>query len=435
MIMGVCCALLSWSPSRSAEAGSLSSTLRDVTDIQLEVPTAGTPHTAHFSTDAQATLGAKVAALAAQAGDFPATSTAPGFTYRYNPEAGMFERSSASLGPVFVERPQTTGRGKFDLGVSYLFVEFTEIDGDDMDELSFTGLEHNDCCDTTSPPPSAGDPAFERDTADIFFEKFNIISHVVSFSGTYGITDRWDVNLLLPVVRTQLDVRVRKQLNDVSGANTHFFPDGNTVNVDTVEDDANGVGDLLLRTKYHLLDTNMGKAPTDLGLGLTLRLPTGDQDDFQGLGDTIVTPFLTGSSELGPVGLFANVGFDVNADDLDRSRVRYAGNATIRLMERLALLVGAVGSSNLTTQTVSVTIPQFVNVGNRTDVPPSQAGVNLPDFVTAEESFKTNIVDLALGLKANPFGSVTTFVSFLVPVTDDGIRADFVPAAGVEMTF
>src|SRR5262249_7060058 len=47
--------------------------------------------------------------------DFPVTSTAPGYTYSYNPELGLFERSSGSLGPVFGERAETVGRGRFDL--------------------------------------------------------------------------------------------------------------------------------------------------------------------------------------------------------------------------------------------------------------------------------------------------------------------------------
>ena len=74
-----------------------------------------------------ATLGLLVKQLAPSAADFPAISTVPGFTYRYNPQIDEFERSSASLGPVFVERAHTLGQGKFDLGFSYLFVDFDEL--------------------------------------------------------------------------------------------------------------------------------------------------------------------------------------------------------------------------------------------------------------------------------------------------------------------
>ena len=52
----------------------------------------------------------------------------------------------------------------------------------------------------------AGIPDFEADTADLTFEEFDLESHVLSLYATYGITDRWDVNVLVPIVFTSLDV-------------------------------------------------------------------------------------------------------------------------------------------------------------------------------------------------------------------------------------
>lgn len=114
----------------------------------------GVPHTAHYTSSSLAALGVLVQQLAPSAADFPAISTVPGVTFRYNPAIQTFERSSGSLGPVYVERPQTLGRGKFDFGVNYLYVDFDELDGDELDGLAFRGLEHNDCCSAANPPPS-----------------------------------------------------------------------------------------------------------------------------------------------------------------------------------------------------------------------------------------------------------------------------------------
>jgi outer membrane putative beta-barrel porin/alpha-amylase len=72
----------------------------------------------------------------------------------------------------------------------------------------------------------------------------------------------------------------------------------------SVDDDATGVGDLLLRTKYHFLSLN----GFNLASGLSLRLPTGDEDDFQGLGDVVVTPYLTVSQEYGRFDFHLQVG-------------------------------------------------------------------------------------------------------------------------------
>src|SRR5258708_2950257 len=70
---------------------------------------------------------------AARATDFPATSTTPGFTYSYNPELDLYERSSTSLGPAFLERAETLGRGHGDIGVSFLYADFQNLNGDSLE--------------------------------------------------------------------------------------------------------------------------------------------------------------------------------------------------------------------------------------------------------------------------------------------------------------
>src|SRR5262249_48686941 len=61
--------------------------------------------------------------------DFVATPATPGFSYRYNPELQTFERIPASRGSVFVEPAETVGEGRLDLSATYLYANFTEIDG------------------------------------------------------------------------------------------------------------------------------------------------------------------------------------------------------------------------------------------------------------------------------------------------------------------
>jgi hypothetical protein len=384
----------------------------------------GIPHRTHFTSESLATLGLLVKQLAPNAADFPAISTVPGFTYRYNSQLQVFERSSASLGPVFVERPQTLGRGKFDLGFSYMFVDFDELNGTEMGQLQFTDLQHNDCC----PPgrvPSAGVPPFEIDTADLFFERFNLQSHVVSYFATYGLTERWDVNVLIPIVFTSFDLRARAVLNNESASNTHFFDplSGRREEVRSVADDKTGVGDLLLRSKYHLLEAH----GFNLALGSALRVPTGEEDDFQGIGDTTLTPFVALAQEYGWLDVHASGGMEINFDDSDRSRVRFAGGVTLQVVEQLALMADVVGSSNVTTDRIAVAVPQFVNA------PGSEVAVPVSRSVT--RTLSNEILDLAVGFKANVVGSVVGFATVFVPLNDDGLRAEVIPAAGLEVSF
>lgn len=386
-----------------------------------------TLHTAHFTSDSLATLGLLVQTLAPATADFPAISTVPGLSYRYNPDLQAFERSSGSLGPVYVERPQTLGRGKLDIGLAYLYINFDELDGNDLDGLAFRGLEHNDCCRPGNPPPSSGDPTFETDTADLFFDQFGIESHVVSLFATYGITDDWDVNILLPIIHTSLEVDARAVLNDESGLGTHIFEDGETEQRRSIDDSKTGVGDLQLRTKYHLLSRN----GFNLASGLNLRLPTGDEDDFQGLGDTTLTPFFSVAQEYGRFDFHLAAGVEINADDTDRSRVRYAAGVTAGIIEPLAFLVDVIGHSSVTDQELSVTVPTFVNAPGTSEAEPS----TLPSTKTETRELHTDVVDLALGFKAAFPHSLVGFAGVFVPLNDDGLRADVIPTANIEVSF
>jgi hypothetical protein len=167
----------------------------------------------------------------------------------------------------------------------------------------------------------------------------------------------------------------------------------------------------------------------------SLRLPTGKKNDFQGLGDVTLMPMLAAAFEWGRFDLHGSSGIELNFDDTDRSRIRYAAGVTVRLIEELALLVDVIGNSSLKTDRIGVTVPQFVSLRGRVDELPSQAGVNLPDFRRFNRTISTDIIDLNVGFKANPFGSVVGFATVFVPLTSDGLRADVIPAVGLEMSF
>jgi len=393
------------------------------------IPGAGADitHTAHFTSESLATLGLLVQTLAPATADFPAISTVPGLSYRYNPDLQAFERSSGSLGPVYVERPQTLGRGKLDIGIAYLHINFDELNGDELDGLAFRGLKHNDCCSPANPPPSPGVPAFEKDTADLFFDHFDIESDVVSLFATYGITDDWDVNILLPIIHTSLEVDARAELNNESGLGTHMFEDGGTEQRRSIDDSKTGVGDLQLRTKYHLFSSG----GFNLASGLNLRLPTGDENDFQGLGDTTLTPFFSVAQEYGRFDFHLTAGVEINADDTERSRVRYAAGVTAGIIEPLAFLVDVIGNSNVTDQELSVTVPTESSVPGTTVTTPD----DLTDTVTVTDELHTDVVDLALGFKAAFPYSLVGFAGVFVPLNDDGLRADVIPTANIEVSF
>jgi hypothetical protein len=329
--------------------------------------------------------------LSSNAADFPAISTTPGLTFRYDPQTQLFERSSTSLGPVFVERARTIGRGRFEVGVSYLFIDFDKLNGDDVTEF--------------------GGPALRTPNAVLSIDKFTLHSHIIPFFATYGITDRWDVSVLFPVVSTFFKSRVSLRIGPTNllFADTHH---------------ATGAGDLLFRTKYRFL--SLGEM-FHLAVGASTRFPTGEEKDIHGKGDYIFEPFLAASGEYGRFDLHAQTGVEFNFDDSDRNRIRYAGGVAVDLIEQFALTLDLIGSSSLKNDIVRGRAPTF-----------GAAPAPFPGAPMLPRSFatpiKTDIVDLAVGFKGN-FGRVTGFVSFFVPVTDDGLRADFIPAGGLQVSF
>src|SRR5262245_4062406 len=165
-----------------------------------------------FSSSTLTTLGLLIQQFVPRAADFPAIATAPGLTFRYNGEVELFERSSNSLGPVFAEQAQTVGQGRLEGGFSYLFIDFDELNGSPLDRLSFIAGQ--------SPDSILG-----NDTISVRFDKFTLQSHVASFFVTYGVTNRWDVNILLPFIYTHWSMRSRAHINNESGP-VHFFDDG-----------------------------------------------------------------------------------------------------------------------------------------------------------------------------------------------------------------
>jgi len=112
------------------------------------------------------------------------------------------------------------------------------------------------------------------------------------------------------------------------------------------------------------------------------------------------------------------------------------GGGTLQIVERLVLFVDVIGSSNLTTDRISVTVPQFVNAPGRSDAFPSEVpGDNIPNLRTFSRNFSIDVVDLSVGLKANVYGTVVGYAGVFVPLNDDGLRSDVIPAVGVEVSF
>jgi len=317
---------------------------------------------------------------AVRTADFIATAATPRFAYVYDPEVGTFKRTDISLGPVYVEPAVTVGAGKIGLVMAYLYSNFTSLNGESLQD-AFDYEAHR------------GEDALRVRTSTLDFT-----SQVFSFSGTYGITNRWDVNLLVPVFLTSLDLAGKTRL---------FIPGGaDFITPFDTSDTKLGIGDILLRTKYRL-PSLFG---LDMASALTLRLPSGNPDNFQGVGDVTLTPLFIAQRSFGPHTVYANLGIEVDATDVSQTRGRYAVGATILLFQPLTLFSHIIGSSGFEDTS-------FQTEGIRGVVP------------------RTDIIDSVVGLEFTITNQIVAHIAVIVPLNDDGLRANAVPAAGIETRF
>ncbi len=341
--------------------------------------------------------------------DFPATATTPGFTYQYDPALGDFRRTSVSLGPAFLERADTVGKGRFDVGLSMLYAAPDEIDGRSLDGDSRTII--------FDAPGVIG----SQQAAQVTFDDFDLTAFSWYVSSTYGVTNRFDVNLLLPLFYTDLSVR-----------RTDAF--GDDVRAFAGSESAFGVGDIQVRGKY-LIDR---RDPLRAAVGLALRMPTGNEEDFHGIGDFTLTPSAVLSYVFGRNDVHASVGLETNADELERSRVNYGLGVSVGVIQRLTANVDVIGSSQFVDEDVDIPVDSSIQALAPAVARIPGADVTATGFNSSIVHLsldRTDIVDVAVGAKVAIVGSLVGFASVIVPITDDGVRADFVPAGGVEISF
>src|SRR5512147_1587377 len=187
-------------------------------------------HGTHFIPSASAGNGTIISfitsAVSTNVADFPFSAASGGTTFRF--EGGAPVATSTSPGPVFAERAQTLGRGRTLVGFAYSSFRYASLRGVDLDNLQLTFTHQNvtgPTCDSIvgrSCTPM-GVPTLENDIMP-FTLALDIHVSVASFVLTYGISDRLDIGVALPLVTTSLSGHSFAQIIPFGGTTaTHFF--------------------------------------------------------------------------------------------------------------------------------------------------------------------------------------------------------------------
>ena len=249
---------------------------------------------------------------------FPVGSSSGGFTYTFNPSLGTFSRSSESFGPLFAERALTIGRDRGSLGVGYQRSTYDTFEGKNLRQREIVfHVEHIDCCGTTSGGVTSGDgtrlnPAFEGDLIEAALA-LRLTTETVVFYGTYGLTDRLDIGVAVPLVSVDVDASIRARIQRLATAanpTIHQF-DGDNPDERTFASagSATGIGDIVVRAKYNFLRAGGG----GLAAAVDLRTPTGDESNLLGTGGVQAKVYGIGSMAVGRLSPHVNVGYTASS--------------------------------------------------------------------------------------------------------------------------
>lgn len=154
--------------------------------------------------------------------EFPLASVAPAFTYRFDPSLGARRRATGVPGPLFSERALTLGSGELNFGVGYSFIDFSDINARDLADIRSPGLfnspELERAVEVPVVPPNIslnpGEKLFVAPFSAVQLRtRLDVQAHLVVPAIRYGISERWDVAVTLPIVNTLL----RAQQNGTVG--------------------------------------------------------------------------------------------------------------------------------------------------------------------------------------------------------------------------
>lgn len=395
-----------------------------IVDSEARLPD-GSTHSAHFNSAFQAEFTQFNVSLASQLASVPLPSPASGFTYELDTALGVFKRSTQSFGPILSDRAETIGRNKASFGLNYQRFRFDTLEGID--------LAHVPAVFTHDDPVAGGRADVVTTDNSIDLQVSQLISYI-----SYGLADRVDISVAIPVVSVDLAVASQATLRRIGTAGspaTHFFRDAaggfSTEKTFATSRSASGIGDLIARLKVQPFK---GGA-SGLALGVEGRFPTGDEQNLLGSGAYGVKPFVVVSVSKNVLSPHVNLGYQWNGDSVlagnvltgeKRSlpdQVFYAAGVDIGVSSRVTLALDVLGRRVLKSPRIETSTFRALD---GTSTFPSTHFVPDANF---------NVTNGSVGLKINAAGKLLVDLNVLFKMDEGGLRDKVTPLFGLEYSF
>jgi hypothetical protein len=388
-------------------------------------------HGSHFIPSAVSQNGSLISfltsAISLNVSNAPIGSTSGGESFRF--QAGVPVKTSTSGGPIFGERGQTLGKGRTVIGAGQTTSHLSSLRGVSLSniELFFTH-ENVDFagCDSIygASCKLMGVPSLENDVMQ-FNLNLDLNVQVTSFYATYGLTDRIDVGLVVPLVSTTLHGESNANIFPFGGTTAAHFFAGTPANpvlsaTRTVDGSAIGLGDVSARTKVSIHQTDK----TAVALLADVRFATGDQENLLGAGQISARGLAIVSGRFGDFSLHANGGYAYRGGGLQNDAILGTLGFDDLMAPRVTIAADLISELQVGHSKLTLPGPVHYDVPFKRTINPT----SIPDIAD-------DIVNGSIGFKFAPGNGFSIITNALVPLNRGGLRANVTYTLGAELAF
>lgn len=389
-------------------------------DIPLDTTPGAPNHGLHFIAATQASGGTTFSFLSSSIGssvsNTPISSSSSGTTFRF--EGGVPVKTSTSAGPIFGERAQTLGRGRWFVGLGFTQVKFERLRGVPLSNITFN-FTHED-----RPPLGViGDPSFENDVIQVNVA-MDVSLLIAAFSASYGLVDGIDLGVTIPFVRTSVSGQSVAQLFLIGVDTLHRFSGTGAAPVliasSSTAGSASGLGDIQGRVKINLAQGGR------IGVAVLAdaRFPTGDENNLLGAGRFSGRGLGVVSARFGDFNPHGYVGYTVRDAQQQTNSVEANAGFDQLLTPWATMAFDVLGSWQVGRSKIDVPPPVQYTV-------PEQRALDVTNLPSQRDDF----LSMSIGFKFLTKRGIQIVTNALVPLKDAGLQPSVIWTGGLEYNF